>query len=76
VDVSVLGFDDVQIWELIEPPITTMHSFKERLGKIAVDLLNMRIEAGDTLQSSRETGLMKVALSLQLKERMSVRCAD
>lgn len=75
-DVSVMGFDDVQICEMIEPPITTMHSFKERLGKIAVDLLNTRIEAGDTLQSSRETGLMKVALSLQLKERMSVHCVD
>ncbi len=72
-DVSVIGFDDVQICELTEPPITTMHSFKERLGKIAVDLLHARIEANDTIQSSRESGLMKVALSLQLKERKSVR---
>ena len=75
-DVSVMGFDDVQICEMIEPPITTMHAFKERLGKIAVDLLHSRIEAGDTLQTSRESGLMKVALSLQLKERLSVRCVD
>lgn len=75
-DVSVMGFDDVQICEMIEPPITTMHAFKERLGKIAVDLLNTRIDAGDTLQSSRESGLLKVALSLQLKERLSVRCVD
>ena len=75
-DVSVMGFDDVQICEMIEPPITTMHAFNERLGKIAVELLNTRIDAGDTLQTSRESGLMKVALSLQLKERMSVRCID
>ncbi len=75
-DVSVMGFDDVQICEMIEPPITTMHAFKERLGKIAVDLLHSRIETGDTLQTSRESGLMKVALSLQIKERMSVRCLD
>ncbi len=75
-DVSIMGFDDVQICEMIEPPITTMHAFKERLGKIAVELLNTRIESGDTLQSSRESGLLKVAHSLQLKERMSVRCIN
>ena len=75
-DVSIMGFDDVQICEMIEPPITTMHAFKERLGRIAVELLNTRIESGDTLQSSRESGLLKVALSLQLKERMSVRCIN
>jgi LacI family transcriptional regulator len=75
-DVSVIGFDDVQICEMIEPPITTMHSFKERLGKIAVDLLHARIEAGESIQSSRESGLMKVALSLQIKERKSVRCVE
>ena len=73
-DVSVMGFDDVQICEMIDPPITTMHAFKERLGKIAVELLHSRIEAGDTIQTSLETGLMKVALSLQLKERKSVLC--
>ena len=71
-DVSVMGFDDVQICEMIDPPITTMHAFKERLGKISVDLLHARIESGDTIQTSRESGLMKVALSLQLKERRSV----
>ena len=75
-DVSVIGFDDVQICEMIDPPITTMHAFKERLGKTAVDLLHARIESGDTIQTSRESGLMKVALSLQLKERRSVGCRN
>ena len=73
-DVSVIGFDDVQICEMIDPPITTMHAFKERLGRISVDLLHSRIEAGDTIQTSQESGLLKVALSLQLKERKSVYC--
>lgn len=73
-DVSVMGFDDVQICEMIDPPITTMHAFKERLGQISVELLHARIEAGDTIQTSQESGLMKVALSLQLKERKSVSC--
>jgi LacI family transcriptional regulator len=73
-DVSVIGFDDVQICEMIEPPITTMHAFKERLGRIAVSVLDFRIRSGDTIQTAAGTGLMKIALSLQLKERSSVRC--
>jgi len=72
-DVSVIGFDDVQICEMIEPPITTMHAFKERLGRIAVNVLEFRIRSGDTAQTAAQTGLMKIALSLQLKERSSVR---
>jgi len=73
-DVSVIGFDDVQICEMIEPPITTMHAFKERLGRIAVNVLEFRIHSGDTLQTAAQSGLMKIALSLQLKERSSVKC--
>jgi LacI family transcriptional regulator len=72
-DVSVIGFDDVQICEMIEPPITTMHAFKDRLGRIAVYVLEFRIHAGDTPQTAAQSGLMKIALSLQLKERRSVR---
>lgn len=72
-DVSVIGFDDVQICEMIEPPITTMHAFKERLGRVATSLLEFRIRSGDTLQTSAQSGLLKIALSLQLKERASVR---
>jgi len=73
-DVSVIGFDDVQVCEMIEPPITTMHAFKERLGRIAVSVLEFRIRSGDTIHTAARTGLMKIALSLQLKERSSVRC--
>lgn len=72
-DVSVIGFDDVQICEMMEPRITTMHAFKERLGKTAFWLLETRIKNGDTLQTAHRSGLMKIALSLQLKERESVR---
>ena len=72
-DVSVIGFDDVQICEMIDPPVTTMHAFKERLGQLAVNQLDYRIRSGDTLQTCRQSGLLKIALSLQLKERRSVR---
>ncbi len=72
-DVSVIGFDDVQICEMVEPPITTMQAFKERLGRVATTLLEFRIHSGDTLQTSPQSGLMKIALSLQLKERASVK---
>jgi LacI family transcriptional regulator len=72
-DVSVIGFDDIPICDMMEPSITTMRSFKEKLGEIAVDLLQDRILAGDTVQTARENGLLKISLSTQLKERSSVK---
>ena len=72
-DVSVIGFDDVQICEVMEPRITTMHAFKERLGRTAFWLLETRLKNGDTLQTAHHSGLMKIALSLQVRERESVK---
>lgn len=72
-DVSIIGFDDVPICEMTQPTITTMHSFKERLGEISVMQLHRRITAGDTARSTSKTGCMKIAMSLSVKERESVR---
>lgn len=72
-DVSIIGFDDIPICEMMEPTITTMRSFKTRLGEIAVDVLQDRILAGETFQTARENGLMKISLSTQIIERNSVR---
>ncbi|MDL2217740.1 LacI family DNA-binding transcriptional regulator [Christensenellaceae bacterium OttesenSCG-928-M15] len=72
-DVSIIGFDDVPICEMTQPTITTMHSFKERLGEISATQLHQRILAGDTARSTGETGAMKIAMSLSVKERESVK---
>jgi LacI family transcriptional regulator len=72
-DISIIGFDDVPICEMVRPTITTMHSFKERLGEISMQQLYRRIETGETSRSSGETGTMKIAVSLTVKERESVK---
>lgn len=72
-DISIIGFDDVPICEMIQPAITTMHSFKDRLGEISAKQLHERIVAGDTARSTNEKGAMKIAMSLSVKERESVK---
>ncbi len=71
-DLSVMGFDDVSVCEMVDPPITTVHSFKERLGREAVGLLHRRIQEGKSVRTARETGLVKLALSTRVVERSSV----
>jgi LacI family transcriptional regulator len=35
-DVSVVGFDDIEISSHVDPPLTTVRVFKEEMGKLAV----------------------------------------
>lgn len=72
-DVSVMGFDDVSVCRMVDPPITTVHSFKERMGMEAMGLLHRRIQRGEAGRKARETGLVKLALSTRIVERSSVR---
>ena len=43
-DVSVVGFDDLPLSAVMEPPLTTMQVSKKRMGEMAVQLLSMRVE--------------------------------
>lgn len=72
-DVSIIGFDDVQICEMTKPSITTMHAFKDNLGKVSVRRLHERIVSGVPAQEIAESGTQKIALSLTLKIRESVK---
>ncbi len=38
-DVSVIGFDDVEIAEYFIPPLTTIHQPRNEIGKIAAEML-------------------------------------
>jgi LacI family transcriptional regulator len=46
-DISVIGYDDVDIAKFMVPPLTTIHQPKFRLGKAAVDTLLHRIDKND-----------------------------
>ena len=43
-DVSVMGFDDIQIASLLQPPLTTIRQDKEALGRAAGDALTRLID--------------------------------
>ena len=67
-----MGFDDIPVCEMVEPTITTVHSFKERLGVEAVELLHRRIAKGENVQAAQASGVVKLSMSTRLVERKSV----
>ena len=70
--VSVMGFDDIPVCELVEPALTTVHAFKETLGAEAMGLLHRRIARGQTIRDAQATGLIKLSLSTRIVPRRSV----
>ncbi|MBB5801395.1 DNA-binding LacI/PurR family transcriptional regulator [Saccharothrix ecbatanensis] len=38
-DISVVGFDDIPLAELVDPPLTTISLAKQRVGRAGVDML-------------------------------------
>lgn len=51
-DLSVIGFDDIELARFTSPPLTTIVQPKQRIGRLAVDMLLERIQGGrlDTKQ--------------------------
>lgn len=72
-DVSVIGFDDIPMCEMLDPPLTTVHAFKEELGSVAVEHLDRRIKRGDVSHQMFSTGLLTTTVSTRLIERFSVK---
>jgi LacI family transcriptional regulator len=67
-DVSIIGFDNLPMCEMLDPPLTTMRVSKQQIGETAMELLVGRINhriAAPTL---------KVSVGGQLVVRKSVRC--
>jgi LacI family transcriptional regulator len=64
-DISIMGFDDIDLAHLTIPALTTMQVDKINLGRTAVQTLINRVQAPD---SPRVT----VALRTRLIERQSV----
>lgn len=66
-DVSVIGFDDLPMSALMEPPLTTMKVSNARIGRYAMRLIVERIENDAELPST------KVSIGGELVERESVK---
>lgn len=67
-DVSLVGFDNVPMCEMLDPPLTTIRVSKQAIGEIAMELLIKRIgEHGNSAS-------LKVSVGGELVVRESVRC--
>ncbi|MFV0466593.1 MAG: LacI family DNA-binding transcriptional regulator [Lachnospiraceae bacterium] len=64
-DISIVGFDDISISELVDPPLTTVRTPKFEIGCVAVMTLASRIEG-------RSVGIQKIEMKTSLVERKSV----
>lgn len=64
-DVSVIGFDDMPFCEMIDPPLTTVRVYKQRMGMIALKRLVERID-----EAPAET--IKIEVNTTFIERKSV----
>jgi LacI family transcriptional regulator len=68
-DVALIGFDDVDFYTLIRPPITSIRQPSAELGRMSARLLLQRIK-GDSAFSSVRTVL---PVSLVIRESCGCR---
>ncbi|MGQ9778877.1 MAG: substrate-binding domain-containing protein [Bacillota bacterium] len=61
-DVSVVGFDDIDLAGTNRLPLTTIHVFKERMGERALELLAWRLE---NPEHPRETIVIETELVMR-----------
>ncbi|HHV31829.1 MAG TPA: LacI family transcriptional regulator [Clostridiales bacterium] len=65
-DISLIGFDDLQFCSISTPPLTSIHVFKQDMGKIAVRRLIELIDSGTQVKT-------KIQICNEFVERASVR---
>ncbi|QFT90527.1 Ribose operon repressor [Bacillus sp. THAF10] len=65
-DVSIMGFDDIQLSEYIDPPLTTIRQPKYEVGALAVHVIFQALSKEDTVDNTYK-------LSTEIVERKSVR---
>lgn len=64
-NISVIGFDDSAVSEVLNPPLTTMQIQKQRMGALAVERLN-------TLLCSSPPERVRIAIAPEVLVRQSV----
>lgn len=50
-DMSIIGFDDISLCQMLNPPLTTIHQDMVKKGTLAVDMMLQKLE-GATFQQS------------------------
>jgi len=64
-DVSLIGFDDVDLAQVVSPPLTTIHAPKYEIGQLAVEMLLKEVKRGTGRPPEQRT------LGVELKVRKS-----
>ncbi|MFQ5796695.1 MAG: LacI family DNA-binding transcriptional regulator [Candidatus Bipolaricaulia bacterium] len=64
-DIAVVGYDDIEVASALEVPLTTVRMPRRKMGRVAMDLLDERID------DQREEGGHKVTLDVELIVRAS-----
>ena len=72
-DVSVVGFDDIPMCEMLDPPLSTVHVFKEELGITAMELLHYRITHSEVPHCDPNHATHATTLSTRFVSRFSVK---
>lgn len=72
-DVSVIGFDDIPMSQMLDPPLSTVRLAKEELGTVAMDHLHNRIMAEQVPHRMTGLHLMKTMLTTRLVPRSSTK---
>ncbi len=70
--ISIIGFDNIPITEQTNPPLSTIHSYKDDLGATAVQMILQRAHLNECLPAHRH-GFIKAQMATRLVERQSVR---
>ena len=70
-DLSLIGFDDIEFSAQFWPPLTTVRVNKELIGRLAVNRLQMRLQAKDN--SPEATPPITIQVPVSLIERQSCR---
>jgi LacI family transcriptional regulator len=68
-DISIIGFDDIELSRNVTPELTTMKVPKELMGKLAVQRLIAKLD-------NIESATIKLLISAELVERNSVTAAQ
>jgi LacI family transcriptional regulator len=72
-DISLIGFDNIPLCEMLDPPLSTVHLCKQELGSHAMDQLHRRICAGQVPHRMNNLPLVSTTLSTYLISRASVK---
>lgn len=49
-DIAIIGYDDIELTQYMNPPLTTIHQPKDELGQLAVETLLNRMQNRDSEQ--------------------------